>query len=118
MWQGLERHIYPGLGRLHQPDAIRTKLEELGIIQEDLGDSIAWLRDPWQSRRFVAFSSYDTVSAVSRDALNSSGGYDVACNTLSKRHDRRQHPCAKTSRRAAESRTSARSNLGTRYSSS
>ena len=46
MWQGLERHIYPGLGRLHQPDAKGTKLEELGITQEGLGDSIAWLRDP------------------------------------------------------------------------
>ena len=30
--------------RLHQSDAIRTKLEELGITQNDVGDSIAWAR--------------------------------------------------------------------------
>jgi len=34
--------------------------------QEDLGDSIACLRDAWQSRRFVALASHDTVSEVIR----------------------------------------------------
>jgi len=29
---------------LHRSDAIRTKLEELGITQDDVGDSIAWAR--------------------------------------------------------------------------
>jgi antitoxin component of MazEF toxin-antitoxin module len=30
--------------RLHQADAVRAKLEELGITQQDVGDAIAWAR--------------------------------------------------------------------------
>ena len=30
--------------RLQQADAVRTKLEELGITQDDVGDAIAWAR--------------------------------------------------------------------------
>ena len=31
--------------RLHQADAVRAKLEELGITQEDVSDAIAWARE-------------------------------------------------------------------------
>ena len=30
--------------RLHQADAVRAKLEELGIAQDDVGEAIAWAR--------------------------------------------------------------------------
>ena len=30
--------------RLQQGDAVRRKLEELGITQDDIGDAIAWAR--------------------------------------------------------------------------
>lgn len=30
--------------RLQQADAVRAKLEELGITQDDVGDAIAWAR--------------------------------------------------------------------------
>ncbi len=30
--------------RLHQADAVRAKLEELGITQQDVGEAIAWAR--------------------------------------------------------------------------
>lgn len=30
--------------RLHQADAVRAKLEELGITQDDVGDAITWAR--------------------------------------------------------------------------
>ena len=30
--------------RLQQADAVRTKLEELGITEDDVGDAIAWAR--------------------------------------------------------------------------
>lgn len=30
--------------RLHQADAVRAKLEELGMKQDDVGDAIAWAR--------------------------------------------------------------------------
>ena len=30
--------------RLRQVDAVRTKLEELGITQDDVDDAIAWAR--------------------------------------------------------------------------
>jgi hypothetical protein len=30
--------------RLHQADAVRAKLEELGIAQEDVSEAIAWAR--------------------------------------------------------------------------
>lgn len=30
--------------RLHQADAIRAKLEQLGISPDDVGDAIAWSR--------------------------------------------------------------------------
>jgi hypothetical protein len=30
--------------RLHQADAVRAKLEELGITQDDVGEAIAWAR--------------------------------------------------------------------------
>lgn len=30
--------------RLHQADAVRAKLEELGITQADVGKAIAWAR--------------------------------------------------------------------------
>jgi hypothetical protein len=29
---------------LHQADAVRAKLEELGITQDDVGAAIAWAR--------------------------------------------------------------------------
>jgi len=32
--------------RLRQADAVRTKLEEPGITQEDTNDAIAWARKP------------------------------------------------------------------------
>lgn len=32
--------------RLQQADAVRSKLEELGINQDDVGDAIAWARKP------------------------------------------------------------------------
>jgi hypothetical protein len=31
--------------RLHQADAVRAKLEELGITQEDVSEAIAWARE-------------------------------------------------------------------------
>jgi hypothetical protein len=31
--------------RLHQADAVRAKLEELGITQDDVGEAIAWARE-------------------------------------------------------------------------
>lgn len=30
--------------RLHQADAVRAKLEQLGIAPDDVGDAIAWSR--------------------------------------------------------------------------
>ncbi|MGL1834097.1 AbrB/MazE/SpoVT family DNA-binding domain-containing protein [Rhodocyclaceae bacterium SMB388] len=30
--------------RLQQADAVRTKLEELGITEDDVGDAIAWAK--------------------------------------------------------------------------
>lgn len=30
--------------RLHQADAVRARLEELGITQDDVGEAIAWAR--------------------------------------------------------------------------
>lgn len=32
--------------RLHQADIVRTKLEELGITPDDVGDAIDWARKP------------------------------------------------------------------------